>query len=604
MCEVTLNNEKNGIEIRFAEKPSSEVLDRLKEMGFRWSNRKKIWYAKQTTERLEMANGLSIVKTNAEKRNAESEVYDLWKMTRTDCIQTDGENLSCKEIAAEIRKHFRKRFPMFKFSVTSDFDSIDAYVTSTPFEKDSDEVAELLNYMGEYVEAWKERCQYDFYGGRRYPKTSYQCEFREMTVSDLNVREQFQKSKKEWEIQEEERKEAEFKAYQLKAEQERIEYEKMEAERKRKHELVEKSVRIKDVDYFVINALEPKDRKEDWFEKYNEENAERINAQVFREVHMDKETFDMFKYMLMDNWSFIEKTGGSETQDNRIKDMKDYEVMTKEERETVEWYSVKCVAVFCDGSMQFVVDAQGYDYCRYVFLLDDETKIVPKYIQKQVVDDVELEELKAKADFVEDISTQVIEQNGWIKTWNNEKQLDYIQAMKTELYVCNFKLTARIVQQITIDELKNMMYRVLSEVENIQEQFRVADLRAGQRITIIYMSDSISSLGGMNISKVTIDSVEYGSYAQYDKAVKLIFKPEGKRKLYYGWFYKDMIVLDGWVDIPETVLFDIDCSNPGVTIKRSKFLSCDRKQYRAVEEYLKKLNVTPIINTENPAFRK
>ena len=55
---VTLNDEKQGVEIRFAEKPAAGVIAMLKENGFRWSKR-GFWYAKQTPERLTLARALS-----------------------------------------------------------------------------------------------------------------------------------------------------------------------------------------------------------------------------------------------------------------------------------------------------------------------------------------------------------------------------------------------------------------------------------------------------------------------------------------------------------------------------------------------------------------
>lgn len=55
---ININEEKNGIELKFSEKPDLQVIDKLKEMNFRWHNQKKIWYATQTTERLEFADSL------------------------------------------------------------------------------------------------------------------------------------------------------------------------------------------------------------------------------------------------------------------------------------------------------------------------------------------------------------------------------------------------------------------------------------------------------------------------------------------------------------------------------------------------------------------
>lgn len=56
---VELNEEFNGIEIRFSEKPEPEVIAKLKAHSFRWHMRKKMWYAKQTPSRLDFANKLS-----------------------------------------------------------------------------------------------------------------------------------------------------------------------------------------------------------------------------------------------------------------------------------------------------------------------------------------------------------------------------------------------------------------------------------------------------------------------------------------------------------------------------------------------------------------
>ena len=43
MTTMTLNNEKNGIEIRFDERPIKDTLEMLKQNGFRWHSQKKLW---------------------------------------------------------------------------------------------------------------------------------------------------------------------------------------------------------------------------------------------------------------------------------------------------------------------------------------------------------------------------------------------------------------------------------------------------------------------------------------------------------------------------------------------------------------------------------
>lgn len=55
----TLNNEKNGVEIHFNGKPSEEVRNEMKLNKFRYSPRYKVWYAKQNTNTIALAERLS-----------------------------------------------------------------------------------------------------------------------------------------------------------------------------------------------------------------------------------------------------------------------------------------------------------------------------------------------------------------------------------------------------------------------------------------------------------------------------------------------------------------------------------------------------------------
>ena len=59
MTTLTLNQELNGIEVKFDAKPLQATLDGLKKLGFRWHRQKKIWYAKNTPERLELAQAIA-----------------------------------------------------------------------------------------------------------------------------------------------------------------------------------------------------------------------------------------------------------------------------------------------------------------------------------------------------------------------------------------------------------------------------------------------------------------------------------------------------------------------------------------------------------------
>lgn len=59
IVKYTINNELNGIEIKFDEKPSEDIRSSLKRNGFRWHKVKKVWYAKNNKERLIYAESIS-----------------------------------------------------------------------------------------------------------------------------------------------------------------------------------------------------------------------------------------------------------------------------------------------------------------------------------------------------------------------------------------------------------------------------------------------------------------------------------------------------------------------------------------------------------------
>lgn len=60
---ININNELNGIELKFNSKPAPEILEQLKSNGFKWSNRQKIWYAKNTDTRMIFAKSLTGVQS-------------------------------------------------------------------------------------------------------------------------------------------------------------------------------------------------------------------------------------------------------------------------------------------------------------------------------------------------------------------------------------------------------------------------------------------------------------------------------------------------------------------------------------------------------------
>ena len=59
MVKYAINEELKGIEISFSAKPEKEILEGLKDLGFKWHKVKRLWYAKNTPDRLAFAEGLT-----------------------------------------------------------------------------------------------------------------------------------------------------------------------------------------------------------------------------------------------------------------------------------------------------------------------------------------------------------------------------------------------------------------------------------------------------------------------------------------------------------------------------------------------------------------
>lgn len=80
MTTLTINQELNGIEIRFDCKPVSDILNALKGNGFRWHRKKKVWYAKQTDERMKLAKSIADgteVKTDKKKTEEKENIFGV-----------------------------------------------------------------------------------------------------------------------------------------------------------------------------------------------------------------------------------------------------------------------------------------------------------------------------------------------------------------------------------------------------------------------------------------------------------------------------------------------------------------------------------------------
>jgi len=415
---ITLNTEKNGIELRFDTKPNTDIITAIQEAGFRWSGKQKIWYAKQNDETVALANQISESEGSFEYKPKTETNIDLWSLTRTEGIEDNyGKNriTNTKEIAANIRKHLRNRFSMCKWSVTSDYNSICVRLLESPFSRDSEVLKAIVNYAYTYAQSWNydnsdsmtDYFDVNFYGVYKNDIVNYNYNQRECKPNETEIETDFLAKK------------SEFDAEQKKQEEERIkkgveeyiirqaEYEKAEAERQKKIHRIEKNAEIKTVNYTIVNAIlkANKDDNLDHTEIYDEKQCKET-CQVSREVHFTTEVYALFEKQLMSDYSFFDGMGGSRTDDRRIQSSIDYDMMTEEERETVEWYNIDCVAIYCDGELKLIVDPQGYNYARYVYVYDEQSQKVDTYHSDYGISEEEHQHNIELAETIEDVRVE------------------------------------------------------------------------------------------------------------------------------------------------------------------------------------------------------
>jgi len=650
---MVMNEELSGIELYFDNKPATQIINNLKINGFRWSGFKKCWYAKQNEKTLKHAQELSGAEQQEtlteqiqtpKKQNKNNTILPLFERVKFTPGTTDkskysykfvGSNytgLSTKETAKIIRQHLRGRFPEVKFSITSDYNRIDIEIKQSPYsnikpdqnmnfapfqykewEKENNlELASIKEYCEKLLRSYNyddSDIQSDYFHTHYYDKVSIDYDYtqtEQIEVIKTDIAD-FRQKLEQQKIIEKEQKEVDFKEWQKQQEEQKKVDEERQKEEAKEIEVINNNIQVKELDktqqYFVIGSQFAKLNKNNTLKQYKEEVEKGEfyfeTVKITKEVHFQTEqALNYFSNLLLDDFNFLTETGGSYTDDVRVNSMIDYNNMDKEERETVIW-NLYGVAIYYNNELKFIIDAQGHNYARYVGLVDGVT-IQKENDLKQFINLEQLQELKNIAEILTDISTSIITEQDIIKTWDNENWQQYKKLMEEQLKKNNIKLSKANIQQINgeMDQLKIAMYKLLTEVDEIQKQFKNADLQQGQKITLFYLSD----FGCMVVKRITFDSFESTKYAQYDKAIKITFKPENKRKLYYNYFYSTLLVYNGWLNLPEEVLHTVEQTGTGVIVTRSKYLSCDKRQYDEILNYYANNEIKPIINTYKPVF--
>lgn len=616
---ITLNEGKNGIELRFVGKPEAEVIEALKSNGFRWSGKQKMWFAKQTDERIQFANSLNggevisfVVKSKTEKHT-----YDLWDMTRTEDIPNNFELhkiYDTKEITAIVRKHIKPRFPMCKFSIKSDHNSIEIDLLTSPFAKNSDELNAIVHYAYVFTQSYNydnsdsmtDYFDVNFYGVYESSIVSYRYEQTEMTENIKGMVTVFQQKKAEWEQAEAIRKEQEYQARVKKMEIDRqIAAEAAEKEKSDKEAIEDGAVIINcENPYYILDLRSPHLNK---FCTIDEANAEIEKGefknevcQITREVHMSVELYVKFKNLLLRNFSFLAGMGGTATLDNRIMGMLDYEHMDEDERNTVEFFSCNCVAIYCENELMFVCNPEGYDYARYILVPGESYTKTNNYMIEQVISKEMLATNREVSDELYDKSTDIIMLNQLGSEWNGLKFGEWRRKMTDYINESGIAFNVDIVRAIPNDamDFKIAMYRLLEEPEHIRDQFDKAGFVEGQKITVVRFDDV---LGGVRASQVIFKRYEYTDWGGKE-GVKLIATIPNKRGEYYWILNRECLIIDGWVEILRELFWEETTSKTGLKCEKSWYFSFDKKQYDVTLDYLRSIGIKPVVNIYKPQF--
>ena len=98
-------------------------------------------------------------------------------------------------------------------------------------------------------------------------------------------------------------------------------------------------------------------------------------AKVTRKVIFSSESaFDNFGKMFLHDFDFLAGKGGTASDDIRLTDNNLYYKLTAEQRETIKFYMNDCVAVYFNNELKFIIDPEGYNYARYVYIPTENTE--------------------------------------------------------------------------------------------------------------------------------------------------------------------------------------------------------------------------------------
>lgn len=140
-----------------------------------------------------------------------------------------------------------------------------------------------------------------------------------------------------------------------------------------------------------------------------------------------------------------------------------------------------------------------------------------------------------------------------------------------------------------IKEYNRMMEKYLNPM---QKAVFTSSLTPGNKYTLFYLNE----FGFPVCEKITLEGIEYTTWAQFADVVKLVFKPYRKRKLYQKYFYdQSFSIFEGWQDLREEDTKIVLKDNDQVRMTRSKYTCFSANYIKDGNALLK----NPVLKYEN-----
>jgi hypothetical protein len=598
MCKVNYNKEKNGIEISFESKPSTETRTELKENGFRWSKFGGFWYAKQKPSTIAIAEKLSGGTPTTPQEN----LFDMLQFGNIADPNYKGQGYQGINFfgydVTEINKKIRmdlKRFKGFKFSIKKNHSSsIHIEILEGYFQKDSKEFKLLEKYIKDLANSYNydHSDLYSDYHSSNFYLSIYTNNYIEKAPTPQQAKdiEVLYLAIAEKEEQERIKQEEDRKQREIEREQEKLAYEKRQIEKDKERKILLDTVEVKPLEegeqYLVKGVTVPSLNKlctvTEYRETMEEYGSDIMDFKIVKEVHFTSETLAYYENMLMDSFDFLTGEGGSYTDDPRINSMLDFQHLTQEEQKEIKWIGVG-VAIYCNKELKYIADPSGHDYTRYLGLCDGVT--IAPYEPKQ---EQEPTKQKLHAMAIEDYSTSIITENE-IKNFEDSDQYD--QLLLEKMKENNIPLTKEVIQQTTIESLKYKLYKLYYHIDPLQEQFNKAEFKEGEKITIFSLGMGISS------EQCTYLSHKNSTYAQYTDVVKVVLKLPRKKHLRECTLHGETVIVKGNVEVPQDINSHETEDNGVFRSTMSNYGCFDKRYWYDLIQWLQEQGIEIIVNT-------